>query len=78
MEAPPGASISPLHTVRIEGPAPNPATNSRSAAANLQTYRRLGFSPTQIAFYMSYLRRSLMKYGKICLAPRHGNGRPVL
>ncbi len=69
----------PLHTVRIGRLRSKSGNKLRSAAANLQTYRRLGFSPTQIAFYMScYLRRSLMKYGKICLAPRHGNGRPVL
>ena len=48
----------PLHTVRIGRPRSKSGNKLRSAAANLQTYRRLGFSPTQIAFYMScYLRR---------------------
>ena len=69
----------PLHTVRIGRLHSKSGNKLRSAAANIQTYRRLGCSPTQTAFYMScYLRRSLMKYGKICLAPRYGNGRPTL
>ena len=69
----------PLHTVRIGRLRSKSGNKLRSAAANVQTYRFLGLSSAQTAFYMlCYLRRSLVKYGKICLAPRHSEGGPAL
>ena len=69
----------PLHTVRIGRLRSKSGNKLRSAAANVQTYRFLGLSSAQTAFYMlCYLRRSLVKYGKICLAPRQSEGGPAL
>ncbi len=65
----------PLHTVRIGRLRSKSGNKLRSAAANVQTYRFLGLSSAQTAFYMlCYLRRSLVKYGKICLAPGKAKG----
>ncbi|MFR0734134.1 MAG: hypothetical protein ACLSHU_08065 [Oscillospiraceae bacterium] len=70
----------PLHTVRIGRLQSKSGNKLRSAAANVQTYRFLGLSSAQTAFYMLWvnLRRSLVKYGKICLAPRQSEGGPAL
>lgn len=69
----------PLHTVRVGRLRSKSGNKLRSAAANVQTYRSLGLSSTQTAFYMlCYLRHSLIKYGKICLASRLDERGPAL
>ncbi len=73
-----GALTCPCIPSALGGSGPSPAT---SRVLRRPMCKPIGFwvSSAQTAFYMlCYLRRSLVKYGKICLAPPAKRRGPAL